>query len=65
MDVDWIGKGKGKGKGKCGKSKDKQNHARDKQTSARDKTQDICRFCGKKGHWERDCFQKQGKGKKK
>ena len=74
MEVDVLGpwqsaKGKGKSKGKMkGKGKDKgkgktnlggqggQRHGYDRR--AEDK--DTCRYCGKRGHWQRDCWAKQG-----
>ena len=62
MEVDfiWKGKGKDRGKGK-GKEKGKDQKGKDK---GKGKTFE-CTFCGKKGHSEDYCWNKQNKGKGK
>ena len=66
MDVDavtwkWQGgnsKGKGKGKGKHGKGKGKSKD-KDKDGKEKGKKDTECWLCGKRGHTQRDCWEKQ------
>ena len=66
MDVDavtwkWQGgnnKGKGKGKGKHGKGKGKGKD-KDKDGKEKGKKDTECWWCGKRGHTQRDCWEKQ------
>ena len=55
------GKGKGfgdKGKGK-GKSKSFQSIGKGKGKQSGSQTSDVCLYCGKPGHWKRDCLKFQ------
>ena len=82
MEIDLVSKGKGKGKkgkgkdtnskgkgkqqskgGKTGKGKDSSSKGKG---TGQTQSSDVCLFCGKKGHWKRDCWALNGKpsGKK-
>ena len=55
------GKGKGfgdKGKGK-GKSKSHQSVGKGKGKQSGSQSADVCLYCGKPGHWKRDCLKFQ------
>ena len=58
MDVDRVQKGKGKGKGKYdnkgGKGGGKHGKG-DNYATGKGKGGDSCLYCGKPGHWKRDC----------
>ena len=55
MDIDAIGKGKGKSKGKDS-SKGKGKSGTGKSNSSATPPSSPCKWCGKMGHFNRDCW---------